>query len=157
MSPFSHVRSIAVLAVAAAGVLVPASAVRADPEPYHRDLEAHAFRLRHEVREFDRQVDENFRFTPQYERLLRHTVEMQRLSNHIAYEARYSRDIRHLRADVERMEDLYRLIRSEIEFMGRLREIDRRAYYRLQSELDDVGVALRHLDRELYRRCELYR
>jgi hypothetical protein len=155
MSPLTPARAAALVAVAAAGLLVPAGAAHADPGPYHRDLESLALRLSHEVREFDRQVDVNFRFTPEYERLLRHTIEMQRLSRHIAEEARCRRDVRHLRYDVERLEALYGLVRTEVECLGRRREVDRRAYFRLQDELDEVGLALRRLDRELSRRCEV--
>jgi len=157
MRPFRPALTAAACAVAAAGLLVPAGTARADPGPYHRDLEELARRLQREVREFDHVVDDNFRATPEYERLLRHTQEMQRLSRHIAEDAYDHRDVRHLRRDVERLRELEGLVRAEVDRLGRHREVDRRAFRRLQERLDDVSSALRALDRELERRCEPHR
>jgi hypothetical protein len=147
MSPIAAPRTLALAALAVVGLAGSPTAAHADPYCCHPELERLARQLERRARDFDREVDESIRRTPEYARLRRHADVMVRLADRIAVEA-WRRDVGHLVVDMERLHELDRHVRHELEALAR-REISPRHYHHLRQELAEVSVALHRLHREL--------
>lgn len=134
------------VAAAFAALLAGGSTAQAVPYAHVDQL---AYRLQKQTQELHREVDIHFRNTPLYAHLHRDIVEMQKLAQHIHEVAHHEGDILHLRADVEKLDQLYHHVETLVAQLARDPRIDNQTIRHISQEMYQIGQTLHHLRDDL--------
>jgi hypothetical protein len=126
------------------------TAVAADPpRPAGDEVERLARRLERDTREMREEVIVAFRGKEPFKDLEAHTREIERLAGAIREATEHRERQRFVRESLEKIDEHVRQVDREVNAIGRIRDIDRRAYDRVRDELSDMTRTLYRLRREL--------
>lgn len=136
-------------AVVAAVAVVVAFAGNASADTVHQRVDRLAFQLLKQTKDVQEEVNTHFRRSPQYRHLASDVADMVRLARHIHEVAHDGGSLRHMRADLRKLDDLYHHVEELVDALARWREADRRAIRHIREELGDMHNSLTNLRREL--------
>jgi hypothetical protein len=106
-------------------------------------------RLERQARELREDVLVPFRNTELHPRMVERVQEIERLATVIHRMVEREGRTERVREVLERLDEQFRHLDRHVDDLGRLREIDRRAYNRLRDDLRDMRETLHRLRREL--------
>jgi hypothetical protein len=141
-----RVTLLAALACAALALPLAAGAARAEGKD---EFDRLARRLERDAREMREDVLVPFREREPYRELVRRTQEIERLAETIHEMKERGDRPRRVREVLDKIDEELRQLDRQVDDLGRVRDIDRRAYDRVHDDLNDIRRLLYRMRREL--------